>query len=171
MLTTVFLSALLMQGGLGGAAASDLRVYGKSMHRDKTLLSRDDGRHAVRRQPHQQTKSESHRSLDLGSLNMHVTPAISKISLPTIIKLYAPTAKPIHMHVNMPMRFGREKDPDDDKAPNSPNMPQRFGRSRAVNRLCAAGCPEVREAPNPELRHRFGRNGLYWSLLKTLASE
>ncbi|KAF0024686.1 hypothetical protein F2P81_023488 [Scophthalmus maximus] len=89
------------------------------------------------------TKSESHRSLDLGSLNMHVTPAISKISLPTIIKLYAPTAKPIHMHVNMPMRFGREKDPDDDKAPNSPNMPQRFGRSRAVNRLCAAGCPEL----------------------------
>ncbi|XP_019946147.1 pro-FMRFamide-related neuropeptide VF [Paralichthys olivaceus] len=166
MLTTVFLSALLMLGGLGGAAVSDL--YGKSIHSDRTLLGGEDVRHTVRRQPHQQTKSEMRRSLDLESFNMRVTPATSKISLPTIIKLYPPTTKPVHMHANMPMRFGRQIDSNEDKAPNSPNMPQRFGRSRG--RICPK-CPPVRIEPNPELPQRFGRSSLYWSLLKTLATE
>lgn len=57
MLTAVFLSTLLMLGGLGGAAASDLQVYGKSIHSDKTLVSSDDGRHAVTKQPHQQVRT------------------------------------------------------------------------------------------------------------------
>lgn len=56
MLTTVFLSALLM---LEGAAAADLQVYRKSIHGDKTLLSSDDGRHTVRKQPHQQVRVTS----------------------------------------------------------------------------------------------------------------
>ncbi|XP_023286754.1 uncharacterized protein LOC111673268 [Seriola lalandi dorsalis] len=171
MSTTMFLSALLMLGGLGGATASDLQVYGKLIHSDKTLLSSEDGRHTVRKQPHQQTNSEIRRSLDLESFNMHVTPTTSKISLPSIIKLYPPTAKPVHMHANMPMRFGRESDPGDDRAPNSnPNMPQRFGRSWEVIRMCAE-CPDIREAPNPALPERLGRNSPFWILLRTLASE
>ncbi|XP_033182109.1 pro-FMRFamide-related neuropeptide VF [Anabas testudineus] len=166
MLTTVFLSALLVLG-----AAADLQVYRKSIHGDKTLLSSDDGRHTVRKQPHQQTKSEIRRSLDLESFNIHVTPATSKMSLPTVIKLYPPTAKPLHLHANMPMRFGRWSDTGDDRAPNSnPNMPQRFGRAWEVTRTCVK-CHDIREAPNPVLPQRFGRNLPYWSLLRTLASE
>ncbi|XP_047461354.1 pro-FMRFamide-related neuropeptide VF [Mugil cephalus] len=171
MLRTVMVSALLMLGGLGGAEASDLQVFGKSIRSDKTVLSGGDNRHTVRKQPRQQMKSEIHRSLDLENFNIHVTPPTNKFSLPTIIKLYPPTAKPLHMHANMPMRFGRESDPGDERAPNStPNMPQRFGRSWEVIRMCAE-CPEVQEAPNPVLPQRFGRSNPYWSLLRTLASE
>ncbi|XP_072226213.1 pro-FMRFamide-related neuropeptide VF [Leuresthes tenuis] len=171
MLTTVVLSALLMLGGLGGAAASDLHAFGKSMHSDNALQSSKDGRHTVRKQTHQQAKSGIRRSLDLENFNIHVTPTTSKISLPTIIKLYPPTAKPLHMHANMPMRFGRESSPSDERVPNSsPNMPQRFGRSWKVIRMCAE-CREVREAPSPVLPQRFGRNAPFWSLLRTLASE
>ncbi|KAM7384044.1 hypothetical protein PAMA_011408 [Pampus argenteus] len=167
MLTTILLLALLMLGGLGGATVSDIQVFGKSIHSDRTLLSSNDGRHTVRKQPHQQTKSEYRRSLDLESFNMHVSPTTSKISLPTIIKLYPPTDKPLHMHANMPMRFGRESDPSDDKSPNAPpNMPQRFGRSWEVIRMCAE-CPDAREAPCPALLQRFGRSP-YWCLLRTL---
>ncbi|XP_045915345.1 pro-FMRFamide-related neuropeptide VF [Micropterus dolomieu] len=163
MLTAVFLSTLMMLGGLGGAAASDLQVYGKSIHSDKTLVSSDDGRHAVTKQPHQQKKSEIRRSLDLDTFNIHVTPTSSKISLPTIIRLYPPTAKPLYLHANMPMRFGRESNPGD------ANLPQRFGRSWGEMKMCAE-CPTVREAPNPALPQRFGRNTPYWSLLRTLAN-
>ncbi|XP_031179093.2 pro-FMRFamide-related neuropeptide VF [Sander lucioperca] len=170
VLITVFLSALLILGGLGVPAASDLQVYGKSIHSDTTLLSINDGRRTVSKQPHHQTKSEIHRSLDLNSFNVHVTPAPSKISLPTFIKLHPPKIKPSHLHANMPMRFGRESIPDNDKEPKStPNMPQRFGRSWEVIRMCAE-CPDVREALNPVLPQRFGRSGPYWSLLRTLAN-
>ncbi|XP_076611324.1 pro-FMRFamide-related neuropeptide VF [Chaetodon auriga] len=167
MFTTLVLSTLLMLGGLGGAAASDLQVYGKSIHSDNTL-SGDDGRHTERKQPHQQTKSEIRRSLDLGSFNVHVTPTTSKISHPSVIKLIPPTALPLHLHANMPMRFGRESNPADDRSPNSsPNMPQRFGRSWEMIQMCAE-CPDVREAAMPPLR--LGRNSLYRSLLKTLVN-
>ncbi|XP_074470013.1 pro-FMRFamide-related neuropeptide VF isoform X1 [Sebastes fasciatus] len=168
MSSTVFLSVLLMLGGFFGAAASDLQVYGKSIH--SALLSSDDGRRTVRKQPHQQTKSEIGRSLDHESFKARVTPSTRKISLPNIIKLYPPTAKPLHLHANMPMHFGREISTGDDRAPNSsPNMPQRFGRSWEVIQLCPE-CPVVREAVNPMLPQRFGRSSPYWSLLRTLAN-
>ncbi|XP_028285291.1 pro-FMRFamide-related neuropeptide VF [Parambassis ranga] len=170
MLTAVMLSALLMLG-VGVGAAADLQVYGKSLHGDKTVLGSNEGRHSVRKQPRQQTKSEIHRSLDLESFNIQVTPPTSKLSLPTIIKLYPPTAKPLHMHANMPMRFGRQSDPGDDRSPNStPNMPQRFGRSWELLRMCAE-CRDTREAANPVLPQRFGRSSPYWTLLRTLATE
>lgn len=109
-----------------------------------------------------QIKSNIHRSLDLESFKIQVTPNSSKVSRPTIIKLYPPTAKPLHMHANMPMRFGRGNIPGDDQTPNStPNMPQRFGRSWKVT-LCAecSGIPDVPKQP-----HRLVRNSQYWSLL------
>lgn len=117
-----------------------------------------------------QAKSEIRRSLDLESFNVHVTPTSSKLNLPTIIRLYPPTATPLHMHANMPMRFGRDSNPGEDRSPNSnPNMPQRFGRSWEVIQMCAE-CPGVQEAPNPVQPQRFGRKRLYWSLLRTLAN-
>ncbi|XP_053190526.1 pro-FMRFamide-related neuropeptide VF [Scomber japonicus] len=170
MLTAILLSVLLMLGRLGGAVVSDPQVYGKSIHSDKTLPSSNDGRHTVRKQPHQQTRSELRRSLDPNSFNIQVNPTTSRISLPTIIKLYQPTPKPLHLHANMPMRFGRDSDPADDRSPNStPNLPQRFGRSWEVIHMCA-DCPDVQEASRPVLSQRFGRNSLYLSLLRTLAN-
>ncbi|XP_054462554.1 pro-FMRFamide-related neuropeptide VF [Anoplopoma fimbria] len=170
MLTTGFLSVLLMLGGLGGAAASDLQVYGKSISSDKTLLSSSDGGHTVKKQPHQQTKSDIRRILDFESFNVRVTPSTNKISLPNIMKLYPPTAKPLHLHANMPMRFGRESVPGDDRVPNStPNMPQRFGRSWGVIQMCAES-PEVREALDPVMPQRFGRSSPYRRFLGTLVN-
>lgn len=109
------------------------------------------------------------RSLDLESFKLHVTPATKKMSLPAIIKLYPPTAKPLHMHANMPLRFGR--DSKDERVPNSsPNMPQRFGRSWRLIQMCSE-CRKVRDAPSPVLPQRFGRNVPYWNILRTLADE
>ncbi|XP_008290012.1 pro-FMRFamide-related neuropeptide VF [Stegastes partitus] len=167
MLTTMMLSALLMLWGLG---AFDLQVYGKSIHSDKTLLISNDGKHSARKQPHQQIKGEIRRSLDLESYNIHVSPTTSKHSLPTIIRIYPPTSIPRHLHANIPMRFGRDSDPRDGRAPSSPNKPQRFGRSSKLIQMCA-DCPDVREAPNPVLPQRFGRNSPYWSFLRSLASQ
>ncbi|CAI5690328.1 unnamed protein product [Oreochromis niloticus] len=165
MLVTMILSALLMLRGLGG---SDVHVFGKSVRSGKTLLSSNDGTYSVRKQPHQETKNEIHRSLDLESFNIHVAPTTSKFSLPTIIRFYPPTVKPLHLHANMPLRFGRQSD---ERTPNSsPNLPQRFGRSWEAIRVCAE-CPSVRRAPNQLLSQRFERNSPYWKLLRTVASE
>lgn len=112
-----------------------------------------------------QVKSKSHRSLDLESLKIQVTPTTSKVSLPTIVRLFPPTIKPLPKHINMPMRFGRDSVPNDDQN-STPNMPQRFGRSWKVIRLCAE-CPGIRVPMQP---HRPLRNNQYWSLLRTLAN-
>ncbi|XP_038156187.1 pro-FMRFamide-related neuropeptide VF [Cyprinodon tularosa] len=169
MLAAAILSVLLTLGGLGGAAASDLHIFGKSFYNDGTLRSSSDDRYTVRKQQSQQMASGIRRSLDLESFKLHMTPATSRMSLPTIIKLYPPTAKPLHMHANMPLRFGR--DSNDERVPNSsPNMPQRFGRSWELIQMCGE-CREVRDSPSPVLPQRFGRNVPYWSLLRTLASD
>ncbi|XP_016896912.1 pro-FMRFamide-related neuropeptide VF [Cynoglossus semilaevis] len=163
MLSTVFLSVLLMLGGPGGAAAAaDFQVYGKSAYSDKSLPSSEEGRHTVRRQPLQQAKAVTRRSLDLERLNMRVTPTASKSSLPTIIKLYPPTVNP-HIHANMPMRFGREVEPEDDQSHNTPNMPQRFGRAWTFNRVCVK-CRGDADQVLPG-------TSLYWSLINSLAVE
>ncbi|KAL3044049.1 hypothetical protein OYC64_003809 [Pagothenia borchgrevinki] len=157
--------------------ASDLQVHGTFINRDKTLQSSDYGRHSVRKQ--QQTKSDIRKSLDLESYKVHVNPTTSRISGPTIIKLHPPTAKPLYLHANIPMRFGRENLPGDDIT----QLPQRFGRSWD---LCAE-CREVRETQLPQrfgrswdlcaecredreaqLPQRFGRRSPFWSLLRTM---
>uniref|UniRef100_A0A668A848 Uncharacterized protein n=1 Tax=Myripristis murdjan TaxID=586833 RepID=A0A668A848_9TELE len=117
------------------------------------------------------TSNGIRRSLDFENFNIHVAPTSSKISLPTMVRLYPPTAKPLHMHANLPLRFGREYDSDDDRLPkSSPNLPQRFGRSWEVIRMCAE-CPDVEESSLPTLPQRFGRSSLSWSLFRTLASD
>ncbi|KAL6099986.1 npvf [Pungitius sinensis] len=170
MSNTAILSALLMLGGLGGAAASDPQVYWKSINSDKTLPSGAGGGHTARRQPHTQTTSEIRRSLDLESFRILSTPRTYRISLPNIIKLYPPTATPVHLHANMPMRFGRESDPADDTN-STPNMPQRFGRSWGGIQRYAEGPKIIREAPGPVLPQRFGRSSPYRSLLRTLVNK
>uniref|UniRef100_A0A8C6T573 Uncharacterized protein n=1 Tax=Neogobius melanostomus TaxID=47308 RepID=A0A8C6T573_9GOBI len=89
-------------------------------------------------------KNSHHRSLDLEAFNIHVAPTTSEINLPTIIRLYPPTAKPLQLSGNMPLRFGR------DDGPSSNNhLPLRFGRCLRCS--------------NAERQLQ----GLYWSLKQT----
>ncbi|XP_060915914.1 pro-FMRFamide-related neuropeptide VF [Labrus mixtus] len=172
MSSTVFLSVLLMLAGLRGAVASDMQVFEKSAHRGKSFLGSGDERHSVRRQLHQQVKEtfKATRSLALESFKIQSTPT-SKISLPTFIKLYPPTAKPLHLHANMPMRFGRQSSAGEDGETNStPNFPQRFGRAWDSIQMCAES-PCVRAAANAPLPQRFGRNKLNWKLLMMLVNK
>ncbi|CAF99426.1 unnamed protein product [Tetraodon nigroviridis] len=110
----------------------------------------------MRKELHHQVKNNILRSLDLESLNIHVSPT-SKISFPTIIRLYPPTPQPPLRHINMPMRFGRNSFHGDDHNPNSaPNMPQRFGRSWKKIQLCE-GCYEAHRILKHRVKH--ARNG------------
>lgn len=57
----MMLSVLLVLGGLGGAAASDLHVFGKSFHGDDPLAlesSHDSQLNMLRKQLHQQVRSK-----------------------------------------------------------------------------------------------------------------
>ncbi|CAN9503845.1 unnamed protein product [Ophioblennius macclurei] len=171
MSITLVVSVVLVLGGLGGAATSDFEMLEKFLHRDESLLSDAGSRHTVRKQPHQQMKTESRKSLGIDHYKILVSPTASRFSLPSIIKLYPPTAEPLHMHANMPLRFGRDGSTGDEDKPNlTPNLPQRFGRSREVLRVCEK-CRRVRQVTNPVLPQRFGRNIPNWSLLRALASE
>lgn len=109
-----------------------------------------------------QTKSSSRRSLGLDTLRMQVAPTASRSSLPTIVRLYPPTDKPLHVHANMPLRFGRGSVAGEDQ---TPNLPQRFGRSWKVLQLCTE-CLRLRRLP--EQQHRLVQD---WSLLRTLAND
>ncbi|XP_061737446.1 pro-FMRFamide-related neuropeptide VF [Nerophis ophidion] len=157
---TILLSALLMAMGVGlggGTPVSDLKVSGKSIQGWIAPQSDDHGRTAARRQTHKEQNGDKRRSLDLESFKIYVTPTTTKMGLPRIVKLYPPTAKPANMHANMPMRFGRENVPGDDKS--QPNMPQRFGRSREERPKCAECFGDQRKWPKSP----------YWRLLSMLA--
>ncbi|XP_074543547.1 pro-FMRFamide-related neuropeptide VF [Halichoeres trimaculatus] len=169
MSVTVFLSVLLVLGGLFGTVTTDPQVLGKSALGGRSLLSSDDGRHTVRKHLHQQGKSDFHRSLDPNSFKIQPTPTKSKISLPSIIKLYPPTPKPLHLHANMPMRFGRQMGSGNDKGQN-PNMPQRFGRGWPTVHMCTE-CHKRQEQADVVLPQRFGRSSLKWRLYKTLIGD
>uniref|UniRef100_A0A3Q3VK45 RFamide-related peptide n=1 Tax=Mola mola TaxID=94237 RepID=A0A3Q3VK45_MOLML len=157
MLVTMFLTMVLIMAGPVGAVAS---VY--ELSNNKTL-SGDNGRQDIRNQLHQQTKNKIHRSLDMESFNIQVIPTTSKVSHPIIVRLHPPTAKPVHMLINMPMRFGRDSVTGDDQTPNSnPNMPQRFGRSGKGIQLCAE-CPGVGGILKQP--HTLVTNSHYWSLI------
>ncbi|XP_055081467.1 pro-FMRFamide-related neuropeptide VF [Periophthalmus magnuspinnatus] len=219
MSTVLGLCVLLILGSLGGAAASQVQIYGKSVYGGlrSGYVGRQTARGHLTRSP---SKNTIHRSLDLEAFNLHVTPTASKISLPTIIRLYPPTAKPLHLHANMPLRFGRANNPAHD-SPTNPNMPLRFGRNSdfAHNHHVIPNMPlrfgrDSDSAPDPSLSNpralrfgresdstsgntptmpqRFGRagkmfhvcppcsdgeetqetqrDGLYWSLLRTIHS-
>uniref|UniRef100_A0A8C5DZ89 RFamide-related peptide n=1 Tax=Gouania willdenowi TaxID=441366 RepID=A0A8C5DZ89_GOUWI len=168
MLRTLALSVLLVLGRLEGAPTSDIQSNEKSIHRDRIL---QHSRHTMRKKSHQQTIREILRSLDPASFNIHVVPTSSKHNPPTILKLYAPTTLPVHMNVNMPMRFGRISDPGDRGERNTENnFPQRFGRSRGLVRPCLK-CIQIRNVSNQGMPQRFGRNSPDWSHVRTLAQE
>ncbi|XP_061838469.1 pro-FMRFamide-related neuropeptide VF [Nerophis lumbriciformis] len=157
---TILLSALLMATAVGlggGAAVFDLKVSGISIQGGRAPQSSDHGRHAARRQTHQEQNGDKRRSLDLESFKIYATPTTIKTGLPRIVRLYPPTAKPANMHANMPMRFGRENVPGDDKSQS--NMPQRFGRSREESPKCADCFGDQRKWPKSP----------YWRLLRMLA--
>ncbi|XP_072303241.1 pro-FMRFamide-related neuropeptide VF [Eucyclogobius newberryi] len=218
MWTVLGLCVLLMLGGMGGVTASQIQIYGKARY--SGLRSGHVGRPSGRGQSHwsrSPSKNTIHRSLDLEAFNLHVAPTASRINLPTIIRLYPPTAKPLHLHANMPLRFGRANSPD---SPTNPNMPLRFGRDRdssqnhpnipnmplrfgrdsdsVQDRSSYPGVLRVERESDPKsgnsptLPQRFGRagrtfhlcpqcsdreklqemqrDGLYWSLLRTIRS-
>ncbi|XP_055013089.1 pro-FMRFamide-related neuropeptide VF [Boleophthalmus pectinirostris] len=146
MSTALGLFVLLMLGGLGGAA-SQVQIYGKSVYggMKSGYVGRPGSGGHLTRTP---SKNTIHRSLDLEAFNLHVTPTSSRISLPTVIRLYPPTAKPLHLHANMPLRFGRANGPAHDGSTN-PNMPLRFGRNSD---------PARHQPANPNMPLRFGRD-------------
>ncbi|XP_068189726.1 pro-FMRFamide-related neuropeptide VF [Antennarius striatus] len=155
MLTAVILSTFLIMSRLGG----------KPIHSDKTL-STNDGRHSVRKQPHQQIKQELRRSLDLQRFKVHMTPTTGKITFPNILKLDPPISNPLHLHTNLPLRFGRNSNDNEVRTANStPNMPQRFGRSWGVTQPCTY-CSNIQDAPKKP--QRPGRSSLFQSLLRSL---
>ncbi|KAK7898534.1 hypothetical protein WMY93_019387 [Mugilogobius chulae] len=153
MWTVLGLCVLLALEGLRGAtAATQVQIYGKSVYGG--LRSGYAGR---QRQP-QLTRSTPNQPT-------------------TIIRLYPPTAKPLHLHANMPLRFGRRANSHDN--PNNPNMPLRFGRDSdsAHNQPSNPNMPlrfgrysdsepgglrferESESGNNPTLPQRFGRAG------------
>ncbi|KAM3596976.1 uncharacterized protein V6R79_023791 [Siganus canaliculatus] len=164
MLSMLFLSSILILS-VGAVAVSSSLVNGKSVQ-GATALSSDGGNYTVGK--HQPAKRDIRRSLDVESFRKPEISTMSKISLPIMIKLHPPTARPFRLHANMPMRFGRGDFLDDDKAPETtPNMPQRFGRSGEETQQCA-DCSSFQETS--KLPQRLGRQSLYWSLLGTLAN-
>uniref|UniRef100_A0A3B3ZSU6 Uncharacterized protein n=1 Tax=Periophthalmus magnuspinnatus TaxID=409849 RepID=A0A3B3ZSU6_9GOBI len=150
MSTVLGLCVLLILGSLGGAAASQVQIYGKSVYGG--LRSGYVGRQTAR------GKNTIHRSLDLEAFNLHVTPTASKISLPTIIRLYPPTAKPLHLHANMPDFAHNHHVIPNMPLRNTPTMPQRFGRAGKMFHVCPP-CSDGEETQETQ------RDGLYWSLI------
>nr|XP_057903832.1 pro-FMRFamide-related neuropeptide VF [Doryrhamphus excisus] len=164
MVITILLSALLlMTAGLdAGVVVSDLKVSGKSIHGGKALQSGDHGRHTVRKHTHQEKNGDVQRSLDPDHFKIYISPTTSKTSLPSIVKINHPKTQPTHMHVNIPLRFGREDIPDEDTSQHK--LPQRFGRSGEEIPTCAE------RFGDPELLHRKWIKSPYWRLLRMLAS-
>ena len=75
--------------------------------------------------------------MDSGALDLElVSPAKGRSSPPTVVRLYQPAAKPVHLNAKLPLRFGRRSEPVDRTLKSTPNLPQRFGRA-------CAGCPYV----------------------------
>uniref|UniRef100_A0AAY4BF93 Uncharacterized protein n=1 Tax=Denticeps clupeoides TaxID=299321 RepID=A0AAY4BF93_9TELE len=98
---------------------------------------------------------ETPRSLEVLDLPLPVIQFSSRLSAPSLLKLYPAAGKPSHMHANLPLRFGRsdqwERGP---RTKSSLNLPQRFGRSY----ICS-DCPRAGTPPSATLPQRFGRRG------------
>uniref|UniRef100_A0A4W4DU93 Uncharacterized protein n=1 Tax=Electrophorus electricus TaxID=8005 RepID=A0A4W4DU93_ELEEL len=97
------------------------------------------------------------RSLEMDDFTFNVVPTTSRVNSPTILRLQPISAKPSHLHANLPLRFGR--DTYIERTPKSSiNLPQRFGRSggSTVRQVCTE-CRRAQVPPSATLPQRFGR--------------
>ncbi|XP_077051735.1 pro-FMRFamide-related neuropeptide VF [Siphateles boraxobius] len=96
------------------------------------------------------------RSLNIEDFALDVAPTSSRVSSPTILRLHPIIPKPAHLHVNLPLRFGRDaQESTGDRAPKSTiNLPQRFGR------FCTM-CGRVGNAPSATLPQKVGRRNIF----------
>ncbi|XP_051520166.1 pro-FMRFamide-related neuropeptide VF isoform X1 [Myxocyprinus asiaticus] len=96
------------------------------------------------------------RSLEIEDFTLDVAPTSGRVSSPTILRLHPLTAKPAHLHANLPLRFGRDAQAGaGDRAPKSTiNLPQRFGRSCTM-------CARSGTGPSATLPQRFGRRNVF----------
>ncbi|KAG9280049.1 pro-FMRFamide-related neuropeptide VF [Astyanax mexicanus] len=103
------------------------------------------------------------RSLEMEELSFNVVPTSGRASSPTILRLHPISAKPSHLHANLPLRFGREVFIQ--RTPKSAiNLPQRFGRSQDPDPSSGQLCTECRRAESPPsatLPQRFGRRNIF----------
>uniref|UniRef100_A0A4W5RIH5 Uncharacterized protein n=1 Tax=Hucho hucho TaxID=62062 RepID=A0A4W5RIH5_9TELE len=112
------------------------------------------------------TNNEILRSLEVDDLKINVVPTSEKVSsAPTMVRLYPLPVKPLHLHANLPLRFGRNSQLDDTHSPKSTlNLPQRFGRAQgsgATFMTSCTECPRIGTVPSATLPPRFGRNEFY----------
>ncbi|XP_066531755.1 pro-FMRFamide-related neuropeptide VF [Hoplias malabaricus] len=101
------------------------------------------------------------RSLEMEEFSFNVVPTSGRMSSPTILRLHPISAKPSHLHANLPLRFGR--DAYIERTPKSSiNLPQRFGRSQSVDLTSGQLCTECRREspPSATLPQRFGRRNI-----------
>ncbi|CAL8294369.1 unnamed protein product [Merluccius merluccius] len=141
MLHTVLVLGVLALAGAVGAAASEQVFYGKPVRSEKTFSV--EGRHVGRKRPGLQAIGEMRRSMDLAELDMQpVSPTNGKVRLPTMVRLNPLIAKPPSQYADLPLRFGRQSEPQIDRTLSIPNLPQRFGRA-------CAECPDVDDAARP----------------------
>uniref|UniRef100_A0A8C7PRH5 Uncharacterized protein n=1 Tax=Oncorhynchus mykiss TaxID=8022 RepID=A0A8C7PRH5_ONCMY len=122
------------------------------------------------------TNNEILRSLEVDDFKINVAPTSGKVSsAPTMVRLSPPPVKPLHLHANLPLRFGRDSQPDDTHSPKSTlNLPQRFGRAQgsvATFMTSCIECPRIGTVPSATLPPRFSRNEFYHNhnILKTLS--
>uniref|UniRef100_A0A8C8BZ24 Uncharacterized protein n=1 Tax=Oncorhynchus tshawytscha TaxID=74940 RepID=A0A8C8BZ24_ONCTS len=114
------------------------------------------------------TNNEILRSLEVDDFKINVAPTSGKVSsAPTMVRLYPPPVQPLHLHANLPLRFGRNSQPDDMHSPKSTlNLPQRFGRAQgsvATFMTSCVECPRIGTVPSATLPPRFSRNEFYHS--------
>uniref|UniRef100_A0A8K9X8L3 Uncharacterized protein n=1 Tax=Oncorhynchus mykiss TaxID=8022 RepID=A0A8K9X8L3_ONCMY len=112
------------------------------------------------------TNNEILRSLEVDDFKINVAPTSGKVSsAPTMVRLSPPPVKPLHLHANLPLRFGRDSQPDDTHSPKSTlNLPQRFGRAQgsvATFMTSCIECPRIGTVPSATLPPRFSRNEFY----------
>ncbi|XP_034150733.1 pro-FMRFamide-related neuropeptide VF isoform X1 [Esox lucius] len=129
-------------------------------------MTNDNSGYIVRQRRYPKTSIEIPRSLEMDEIKINVVPTSSKvISAPTMVRLYLPPVKPSRIHATLPLRFGRDFQPDDTHSPKSTlNLPQRFGRSQASGATIPTSCSEcsrVGSAPSATLPQRFGRKEFY----------
>ncbi|XP_062343342.1 pro-FMRFamide-related neuropeptide VF [Osmerus eperlanus] len=161
MCPTATLMVMLIFGMLGffvEGTTSEIGRYEKSIS--------NDNRNYFRKRQYIQSSNEIPRSLEIQDFKINILPTSGKVNLPTMVKLFSGSTKPLHLHANLPLRFGRESDLGDRLPKSTLNLPQRFGRSGTEIQSCSE-CPHLGVVPSATLPQRFGRNSPFRNLFRT----